>query len=164
MRERILKEAWQWFSKEDFPRARSAFQSAEMLDRSDPEPRAGMFFCSVAQERYAQAVHNFNRISSWDLSRQEDPFGVDFDLPARYSSARRMRSDIRKFVDFADPRRKRHTGLYGALCYFLWQTENQGQAVRAAQNLVQTDPTGPAGNFGRMVLEAAERHGVVATE
>lgn len=163
MRERILKEAWQWFKKEDFRRARSAFQSAEMLDRTDPEPRAGMFFCSVAQERYSQAMHNFNRIVGRDLRRQEDPFAADFELPVRYSSARRMRSDIRRFVDFTEARQD-STGLYGALCYFLWHTETRDQAVRAAQKLVQIDPTGSAGYFGRLVLEAAERHGVVATE
>ena len=162
-RERTLKEAWQWFKLDDFQRARAAFQNAEMLDRSDPEPRAGMFFCSVAEERYAQALQNFNRIMRWDMSGARNHFDMDLKLPERYSTIWRMRSDVGKLLTF-DRLQKQKSGLYGAVCYALWHAGKQGEAVRGAQNLVEGDPTGPGGGFGRIILKAAEKHGVAAAQ
>lgn len=163
LRERTLKEAWQWFKLEDFHQARAAFQSAEMLDRSDPETRAGIFFCSVAEERYSQALQNFNRIMRWDMRGARNSFDVDLRLAERYSSIRRMRADVRKLTEY-NRRQKERTSLYGALCYALWHSGSQSEAVRGAQNLVKTDPTGPAGRLGRVILEAAKKHGVAAPE
>ena len=163
LRQRALKDAWKWFKADDFERARSAFESAEMLDRSDPEPRAGAFFCLVADRRYAQAQQNFNRIIRYDMGKDRNPFKLDFGLAQRYSTPRRMRLDVREFMDFNDAQ-ENPVGLYGALCYLLWHADLREEALRGAQHLIQNDSGGQAGWFGRMILAAAKEEGVVPTE
>ena len=155
-RHRILKEAWGWFRSKDYGRAREAFRSAEMLDRSDPEPRAGQLFCSVAEGRYAQAIENFNRILARDMAMESDPLDHDFNLAARYETVRQMRQDTSKLLEYQGEHKK-DLRLYGAVCYFLWQTGSHREAAQGAQNMIQADPTGPAGRFGKLVAEAAKR-------
>jgi tetratricopeptide (TPR) repeat protein len=162
MRERALKEAWQWFSQAEYGRARSSFQSVEMLDRSDPEPRLGMFLCSVADERYAQAAENFKQIMRRDMDPSREPFR-DYNVAARYVSPRRMRADTRDFLEYYNA----HTdelGMYVALCYYLWHTDAREEALRGAQQIIKTDPTGPGGRFGRLMLQAATGDDVAAVQ
>lgn len=80
MRGRLMDQAWSWFEAGEYQRARSAFQSAEMLDHDDPEPRAGALFCLITQGKYSEAAHEMGRIYRRDADR--DLFAVDYRVRA----------------------------------------------------------------------------------
>jgi hypothetical protein len=160
-RERVLREAWEWFGQKEYDRSRTAFESAEVLDRSDSEPRAGVFFCSIAEQRYIQAAYNFSRLVRW--SGEGNLFRSDYRLADRYESLAQLRADIRAFAEFAASQGN-HPDVLVQMCYLLWHTGNRSDAAAGARHLIQRDPTGPVGTLGRQLTEALGAEAVQEVE
>ena len=168
MRKRLLDRAWAHFEEGAYLQARSAFRSAEMLDREDPEPRAGAFFCAVAERKYAQAVHEIGRICERDTDA--DLFGVDYRLPERYVSEERLHENLRhllqavqnsraKAVDSAGGRKNTLAAAEAALGYAMWHSSGETarlEALHSARILKELDPNGngPFSRFGELLTEA----------
>lgn len=168
MRKGLLDQAWAHFEDGAYLRARSAFQSAEMLDREDPEPRAGAFFCAVAEGKYAQAVHEIRRICGRDTDA--DLFGVNYRLRERYVSEERLQQDLRALLHAVEISRAKadvSTGgqkgapaaVEAALGYAMWHGGGEAarlEARHSARILKDLDPdrAGPFGRFGELLTEA----------
>lgn len=164
MRTRAMAEAWSRFRKGDYQRARSSFESAEMLDRDDPEPRSGIFFCYVAEGSYLQALQAMNRVVTWDVRR--GVFDLDLRLEERFQSdaiedpverrqaaERRLSAAMEGFKAFFDKYRTQGP-VQVAASYALWHTGNRQEALLLADIIRKNDPNGPYGNFANRMLEA----------
>ncbi len=165
---RHLKQGWEWYSLGEYAKARSAFATAENLDRSDAESRAGSFFCAVAQERYTEAIFGMRKIMTWDgrrnlfkhdlkllsLSMPKDEDLVD---PERIGKERLGRQ-IQRFVKFAAPAGTASISPLGlaSLAYALWHGGQQAEAVHAAQTLLEMDPGGSFSHLLDNMIAARE--------
>jgi hypothetical protein len=172
-RERSLEDAWSWFQRGEYYRARSCFENAEMLDRTAAEPRAGVFFCLVAERKYMQALHAAGRI--YRLNSGPDLFDVDYRLPERYepldiedpvkrraAGRTRMVQHLQGLINFAgtDPA----SVALAAEAFALWHSDHEQEALKAAQVLMERDPDGSYGKLGERVFEAAARRKQAASQ
>lgn len=168
MRKRYMTEAWDWFQRGEYQRARSVFKSAEILDRTPPEPRIGVFFCCVAEGKYYQTTVSMGRLMRWD-GRKTELFDTDFDIRTKYEvldepeplirareASTLISRQINGLMRFANDNQSEGIA-YAALCFGLWQAEYYGEAAQAARSLQEIDPNGPYARFGLDVLEALER-------
>ncbi|MHC4089938.1 MAG: hypothetical protein ACYSVY_06610 [Planctomycetota bacterium] len=176
LRQRLVERGWETFHEGDYQSARSAFSSAEMLDRDDPVARAGALFCSVAERKYAQAVHDLTRMcergSKADLA---DLFGVDYRVPERYVSSDQLNKDLASLVRFVETRRAQierpeaaergeeraanhqdYVGSVAVLTYALWHSgkEHRLEAENTARDLRNMDPAGLFSGFGELMAQS----------
>lgn len=163
LQKQSLADGWTWFQKGEYLRARSCFENAEMLKRRDAEPRAGVFFCMVAERKYMQALHLAARI--YRLDAGPNLFGADYRLAERYEpldvedpeerraiGKQRLLQDVRSFVKFSGENPS--LVILAAQIFHLWHGDQRAEAVQAARILLKEDPTGPYGRLGAGVLEA----------
>jgi hypothetical protein len=166
LQKRSVADAWAWFQKGEYLRARSCFENAEMLNRRDAEPRAGMFFCMVAERKYAQALHLVARIYRMDagpqlfeadyrLLERYEPLDVEEPAGRRTLAKERLLADVRSFVKFSGENPS--LMILAAEVFHLWHCGQRTEAVQAARILVDQDPTGPYGRLGASLLEADQK-------
>lgn len=168
MRTRYIAEAWDWFQRGEYQRANSSFQNAELLDRSSPEPRVGVFFCCVAEGKFYLTVHSMGRLIRWD-GRRTEMLDTDYKLRQRYQpldvpdaqmrekvASARISQQLNALMRFADDNPTEGIA-YAALTFGLWHTGYFSEAVQTAKTLQKIDPDGAYGQFGTNVLEALAR-------
>lgn len=168
MRIRYIAEGWDWFQRGEYQRARSSFKNAELLDRSPPEPRVGVFFCCVAEGKFYLTVHSMGRLMRWD-GRRTEMFDTDYKLRLRSQpldvpdarmrekvASARISRQINALMRFANDNQTEGIA-YAALTFGLWHTGYFSEATQAAKTLQEMDPDGTYGQFGTNVLEALDR-------
>jgi hypothetical protein len=166
LQKQSVADGWTWFQKGEYLRARSCFENAEMLNRRDAEPRAGMFFCMVAERKYAQALHLVARIYRMDagpqlfeadyrLLERYEPLDVEEPAGRRTLAKERLLADVRSFVKFSGENPS--LMILAAEVFHLWHCGQRTEAVQAARILVDQDPTGPYGRLGASLLEADQK-------
>ena len=140
VQKRLVKEGWQWYQRRDFQRAWASFSSADMLEGRDPEPRAGLFFCCLAEGKHYQAYRRMSDIFKRDadrnvfeddyrlLERSEPPEEED---PARRGRIARGRLDaqLRQFMVFSQPRdgQSMSPAVLSTLTFAFWHYEGRQQ-------------------------------------
>ncbi len=67
---RLASSGWAYFQDGDYLRARSAFESAEIVSESSPVPRFGKLVVDVAQQHYRRAITQL--VKDRRLSRTAD--------------------------------------------------------------------------------------------
>ena len=166
LQKQSVADGWTWFQKGEYLRARSCFENAEMLNRRDAEPRAGVFFCMIAEGKYVQALHVAARI--YRLDGGSDLFDVDYRLLDRYEplgvedpevrrtmAKEQLLADVRRFVAFSGE--EFSPTILAAQILHLWHGGQRTEAVQAARILLEQDPTGPYGRVGASLLKADQR-------
>jgi hypothetical protein len=173
LRKRVLNEGWAWFQRGEYKRARASFKNAEMLDRKDPEPRAGILFTHLSEAAFMQVVTSAARIMAWDA--RAPVFDADYRIAERYAPPDVEDPELRR--DLGRERLKQHLevfrrfygdhksqpGVQAAAAYLLWQTGGKDEAVLLARRLSQADPHGAYAQFALRMLEANERRVSAAT-
>ena len=166
MRKRILQEGWAWFQKADYQRAYASFKNAERLDRTDPEPRAGMFFCCLAGRKHLQTTQTASRIIAWDANAgifeadyrleelcappdEEDP---KVRLEKGHERVVKNLNALLRFAGEKPPPRR-----LAAVAYALWHSGYKSEAIRAARALQARAPGSAYDRFARRMIEASER-------
>ncbi|MFQ5490614.1 MAG: hypothetical protein ACE5GE_07825 [Phycisphaerae bacterium] len=168
MRKRYLAEAWDWFQRREYQRARSSFKNAELLDRTDLEPRVGIFFCCVAEQEYYLASYNMGRLLRWD-GLSGEMFDTDFQIVKRLESldepdarqrarmaARHASEQMNAMMQFAAHNANQEIA-FTALSFGLWHMGYFTEAAQAAKTLQELDPDSPYAQFGGKLMEALER-------
>jgi len=179
-----IKQAWDYFQEGSYQQARAAFASAEMLDRHDPEPRAGLFFCTFAQQQFYQAVHAAGRVFR-HRDPDENPFLADYKLEQRYYQPKdprtgretnRLDDDLRRLVRFAEGRRQESeaaegqayaedpsarreelAGTAAAVGFAMWHGGDESdrrEALRYARMVDKIDPGGALSGIAELMSAA----------
>ncbi|MCP4249658.1 MAG: hypothetical protein GY778_21670 [bacterium] len=184
MREEALENAWSYFRAGNFLRARAAFQNAEMLDRDDPEPRIGMFYSDISEQRYSQAAHGLIRI--YRLDGDGDPFAVDYKLVERYESEQALRLGLQRLrqalrfrrtalMGAAEASRPRGgalleggdmLGMMAAASFAYWHSgldDLQLEAIEYAERLQKLSRTNVHSQLARLLLQTPAAVGAGAT-
>lgn len=167
LRKQGLNEAWDWFQKGEYARAHASFRTAEILDRQDPEPRVGIFFCHLSEQAFMQVLASTARIMAWDANTPV--FDADYRLPERYAPPEEQ--DAGKRRELGEQRLEtsleglkafylEHQGELGvqvAAAYALWHGGHKSEAALLARSVAQGDAQGPYGRFATKLIKAYEK-------
>jgi len=165
-----LADGWGRFKAGEYVQARSAFENAEMLDRSDPEPRVGLMLCAIAEGKFAQAGQCMKMLCRNDDGRLL--YTTDFRLPERYGDggSAKLRRDLAAMAAFVRSRAgeisagrepgdaERFSATVSALSLALWQSGDKDmrlEAVTYAKQVREFDAGGTCAKFALGLIDTA---------
>ena len=158
---RLAGDGWTYFEEGDFLRARSSFESAEIVSESSPVPRFGKLMVDVAQRHYRRAITQLARnvvLDARQPSGVDGLFEYDVSLLDVFGDEEGLRRSIIGLQRFAQENLD-NPGVQALYCYVLWYSgidEFEVQASGVAAQLV----TGAAGlnspwaRFSEMIEKA----------
>ncbi|MEE9294646.1 MAG: hypothetical protein V3W34_06775 [Phycisphaerae bacterium] len=162
----LVDDGWGYFQDGDYLRARSAFESAEIVDRHSPVPRFGQLIVDVAQSHYRRAITLLAKSISYDARRPPGIAGLfeyDVSLQEIFGDEKKMLRSILQLRQFAQENLD-NPAVQALYCYVLWYSripDSAAQASGIAAQLARTvsSSNSPWARFPEMIERAEAQIG-----